>query len=57
LSKSPCKNCVDRHLKCHSTCEKYLAFRKELDDLREVVEKKKRTDNDYFKVRTRHLGR
>lgn len=28
---SPCKNCLDRKLHCHSTCEKYIAFRKELD--------------------------
>lgn len=23
----PCYNCPDRKFKCHSTCEKYLAFR------------------------------
>ena len=44
-------------MKCHSTCEKYLAFRKEIDDLREVVEKAKRENNDYFGVRGRHKGR
>ena len=57
MSKSPCKDCVDRQVGCHSTCEKYIAFRKELDDLHEVVERKKRMENDYFKIRKRHLGR
>lgn len=25
--KAPCKGCQDRHLNCHSTCEKYLEFK------------------------------
>ncbi len=25
--KAPCKGCMSRHEKCHSECEKYLAFR------------------------------
>lgn len=28
---APCKNCEDRTIKCHSTCEKYLAYRKQMD--------------------------
>lgn len=26
-----CKNCTKRHLRCHSTCEDYLEFRKNKD--------------------------
>lgn len=26
--QSPCKGCPDRHLLCHSTCEKFLEYRK-----------------------------
>ena len=26
--KSPCLDCPDRHLGCHSTCEKYISFQK-----------------------------
>lgn len=33
--KAPCKGCSERHVGCHSTCEKYQAFRKEADRLRE----------------------
>ena len=32
--KAPCKDCPDRHYKCHSECDKYQAFdayRKELN--------------------------
>ena len=27
-----CKDCAERHEGCHSRCERYKAFRKELDD-------------------------
>jgi hypothetical protein len=29
--RPPCKDCPDRHIGCHSKCEKYLAFRRERD--------------------------
>lgn len=27
--KAPCKDCTERQLYCHSTCDKYLAFQQE----------------------------
>ena len=30
----PCKDCPDRQIGCHSTCEKYIEFKKENDKLR-----------------------
>ena len=30
---APCKDCENRVLHCHSTCEKYLAFRQEKDSI------------------------
>lgn len=30
-----CKGCTERREKCHSQCEKYKAFRKELDEKNE----------------------
>ena len=33
--KVPCKDCPDRHYKCHSECEKYIEYKKRCDDLRE----------------------
>lgn len=30
---SPCKDCVDRTMGCHGKCEKYSAYRVEVDKL------------------------
>ena len=48
----PCKDCPDREVGCHSTCEKYKAFRAEKD--REIEERKiqyqsKTLDSKYFR--------
>lgn len=29
----PCKNCSDRHIGCHGSCERYLAYKTERDRL------------------------
>ena len=36
---APCKNCSDRFVGCHSTCEKYILFRK--NGLTDFIERKK----------------
>lgn len=36
MTKAPCKDCPDRHLHCHSTCEKYIAYNKECEELRQL---------------------
>ena len=33
--KAPCYKCEDRNMTCHSTCNKYKAFRKGIDDFKE----------------------
>lgn len=39
----PCFNCEDRKAGCHSVCEKYIAYRKELDEFNaKVAEAKNR---------------
>lgn len=35
--KSPCRDCPDRAVLCHSTCEKYIAYRNKQDDYNELV--------------------
>lgn len=30
--KPPCKGCEERQIGCHSTCERYKAFRADLDE-------------------------
>ena len=38
---TPCLNCKDRVLGCHSTCREYLDFRRERDELLEKKQKEK----------------
>lgn len=30
-----CKDCADRQIGCHATCERYKAFREQLDKINE----------------------
>lgn len=32
---SPCKDCADRHKKCHSSCGDYLEYCRERDEINE----------------------
>ena len=31
MIKSPCLGCGERKIKCHSVCEKYIAYKKECE--------------------------
>ena len=33
MKNTYCLNCEQRHVGCHSNCEKYKEFRKKLDDI------------------------
>lgn len=35
-ANSPCLNCPDRHLHCHSECGKYQEYKAELEEHREI---------------------
>lgn len=35
---APCKDCPDRHYKCHSECERYKEFRKHCDNVRKQMQ-------------------
>lgn len=39
---SPCKNCKERFVGCHSNCEKYNQFRKDLEEYKAKKVDKKR---------------
>ncbi len=41
---SPCKDCPDRHLLCHSTCEKFLKYRKKYLEEKERIFKEDALD-------------
>lgn len=41
-----CKGCIERHLGCHSSCEKYIAAKAERDAMNEALKKEKRIQLD-----------
>lgn len=41
MAQSGCKNCAERYEGCHGQCERYKAYRKELDAAKE----RKRLEN------------
>lgn len=41
MPQAPCKGCKDRILGCHSTCKKYLSYRKELNNYNAMVKNEK----------------
>jgi predicted metal-binding transcription factor (methanogenesis marker protein 9) len=44
MMDAPCKDCPDRHALCHSTCEKYQAFVREREAIREQKKLESRTN-------------
>lgn len=32
--KAPCKDCPDRHLACHGSCEKFLKYREQITEVK-----------------------
>lgn len=46
MSINSCKDCKDRYIGCHSTCEKYINAKKEYDELQEKIKKSKYREND-----------
>lgn len=41
---SPCKECEDREAGCHGRCEKYQAYRSDLDQVKQVIRTQKETE-------------
>ena len=49
--KIPCNNCPDRHLHCHSECEKYQKFVGENEKKKEFM----RLENDFTNAKIDRL--
>lgn len=43
-----CKDCPERHSLCHSHCEKYLSFRKALDEWNKQEQLRKALEYDEY---------
>ena len=48
---SPCKDCVDRTVRCHSTCDKYKQFADERKEYVRKVKACKRKEREYMEVK------
>ena len=49
--KAPCKDCPDRAAGCHSSCEKYRAFREERDadlEMRKMLSRGEPLTSEFF---------
>ena len=51
--KNSCYGCTERTATCHSTCEKYLAFKRENEAKREAYRKMKEQENLAYPVKRR----
>ena len=49
MIQSPCKDCPNRHLKCHSECQKYQDYRKNLEAEKSLIKLEKEIDT-YQKI-------
>ena len=45
MSNSPCFGCTDRHVSCHSACEKYAGWSHKLNAQREALRAEKQKNN------------
>ena len=41
IDKLKCKECTERYVGCHGSCEHYLAWRKEVDALNKKIRNEK----------------
>ena len=42
-----CKDCTDRKVGCHSTCERYMTAKKEWDAEKDRIDKERGKQSDY----------
>lgn len=49
--QAPCKDCPDRRYLCHSTCEKYIAYNKYREEVRQKKREYYNEDLDYYESR------
>lgn len=44
MPTNPCKDCEERHLRCHSDCERYKAYREEWERITAEIRKAKKAE-------------
>lgn len=42
---TPCKDCMERYIGCHSSCDRYIGWRKEFDEQKKEILKVRVAEN------------
>ena len=45
---SPCLNCENRQINCHSSCKQYKQFRHKLDMYNKELNRPRKFEDDYY---------
>ena len=56
VPQSPCKDCEDRFLGCHSNCESYAAFQKKISTFNVNMRKERAKYKQPYMYRNRRGG-
>ena len=48
---APCKDCEDRVVNCHSTCDKYISWKKLMKENNGIICRKRQLDCAFIKRR------
>lgn len=54
---APCKDCQDRELKCHATCDRYKEFRQKRDDYNTYRFQAQEEVHDIMTIRVKPMAR
>ena len=49
--KVPCLDCPDRHLGCHSSCERYIHYQRRHQEVKEQIYNAKAVENEWWMFR------
>ena len=44
---APCKDCPDRHMACHSSCQKYISYREQMEGVSRNKSKLNLIEDDF----------
>lgn len=44
MMETPCRFCVDRHMKCHATCDSYKQWKQLVQETNDNIRKKRQSD-------------
>ena len=50
-----CKDCKDRHVGCHSNCEIYKEYTRELEEKKHMIKEAKNKDREYKNYKKKRI--